>query len=290
MPRKTNLIPPVVGTGALGLVLLLGACTGVRGLQGQGSATPPATEAHLPGTSGAAPSASASAAVGPSPSAITRSQAIDAVKAFAPDAHGLEVTEIDDAAMGPAYRVSSADVMAAVDKATGRVTMFLDNAAMPSTASVKISRDEALGKAMAWLAEHAVTTSGLTARATLLDHGETKEYQVVLEGRVGGARIPHRIDVSVDPATGTVYGFVLYDRAYTPPPTPRLTPDDAATAARAEESDPGARVTASDLAIAFDPSGRQLLVYELDLTRTDGFYVKVQVDALSGAVTVLGRG
>ena len=75
-----------------------------------------------------------------------------------------------------------------------------------------------------------------------------------------------------------------------PPPAPRLSADEAAAAARAEEADAGATVTSTDLAIDFDAAGKQILVYELDLTRTDGFYVKVQVDALSGAVTVVGRG
>jgi Peptidase propeptide and YPEB domain len=113
---------------------------------------------------------------------------------------------------------------------------------------------------------------------------------VVFGGRVNGARVPHRVEVSIDPVTGAVYAFALYDRPFASSPPPALTPQAAASAARQEEKDAGAKVTSTDLAIDFDAAGAQVLVYELDLTRTDGFYVKVRVDALSGAVTVMGRG
>jgi hypothetical protein len=226
----------------------------------------------------------------PSPSGITEAQAIAAVQAFAPHATGLRVTETETVPMGPAFRVESADIVAEVDEATGQVRMFLDNAAMPTSTVVKLTRDEALAAANVWLATHGVSTSGLSPTTTLLDHGSSQEYEVVFQGRVDNARIPHSVSVSIDPGTGAVYAFVLFAHPFVTPPAPRLTADQAAAAARVEEQDPGAKLTATDLAIDFDTAGNQILVYELDLTRTDGFYVKLRVDAQTGAVTVMGRG
>lgn len=110
------------------------------------------------------------------------------------------------------------------------------------------------------------------------------------QGRVNGARILHRVNVAIDPATGAVFAFVLFARPFVTPPTPKLTGDQAVVAARGEEGAPAAKVTSTDIAIDFDAAGTQVLVYEQDLTRRFGFYVKVRVNALTGAVTVLGRG
>lgn len=281
-PQQTS----IVAVGVLSLALL-GGCTG--GPASPSSAAPPPSLAGTPAVSGS-PQASAPPDDEPTSSPITSAQAIAAVKAFAPTATGLEVAEDEEPGVPPAYRVTSDDIIAMVDEATGRVTMFLDNAAMPTSPAVTLREDAALAKATAWLAAHSVDTAGLTPTTELIDHGSTQEYQVVFQARMDGVRLPHRVDVSVNPATGDVYGFVLFSRAYTPPPKPVLTREQAIAAAREEEADPDAKVTATDLAVAFDATGAQLLVYELDLTRTDGFYAKVQVDALTGAVTVLGRG
>jgi hypothetical protein len=161
---------------------------------------------------------------------------------------------------------------------------------MPASPTVKLTKDEALAAATAWLASHGITTTGLAPTTTLMDHGAIQEYALDFEGRVHGARVPHRVNVSINPATGAVYAFVLFTRPFVTPSAPTLTIAEATSAARGEEHDPDAKVTSTDLAIAFDAAGTQILVYEVGLTRTDGFFVKVQVDALSGAVTVLGRG
>lgn len=285
MPHNQPRQASIVAVGVLGLVLL-GGCSGGPASP---SSAPPSSPPPGPAVgSGSAPLGTPDEE--PTSSPITSAQAVAAVKAFAPTATGLEVTEDEEPGLPPAYRVTSDDIIAMVDEVTGRVTMFLDNRAMPTSPAVNLQTDAALAKATAWLAAHMVDTAGLTPTAELIDHGSTQEYQVVLQARMDGVRLPHRIDVSVNPATGDVYGFVLFSRAYTPPPKPVLTRDQAIAAAREEEADPDAKVTATDLAVAFDATGAQLLVYELDLTRTDGFYVKVQVDAITGTVAVIGRG
>jgi hypothetical protein len=299
--------PTFARAAVLGLALLTGACTAIGASSPTppaGAQTPPPTEAptSTPSTPSSpsspsspqvetpTPSSSAIASAASVPSGITEAQAIAVVQAFAPHATGLQVTESDTVPAGRSYRVQSADIMAEVDQATGEVRMFIDNAAMPTSTVVKLTKDEALMAASAWLTSHGVATTGLSPTTTLMDHGSTQEFAVDFGGRVNGARIPHRVNVSIDPATGSVYAFVLYTRPFVTPPAPKLTADAAAAAARNEEQDPGANVTATDLAIDFDAAGTQELVYELDLTRTDGFYVKVQVDALTGSVTVMGRG
>lgn len=285
----------------LGLVVLSGACTIAGGSTSTRSADasapapqtrPPTADASglttRPGPS--TPTSGASADATPPSTGITEAQALASVQAFAPHATGLRVTESETMPWGRVYQVQSEDIIAQVDAATGQVRTFLDNAAMPTSTTVKLTKDEALVTATAWLAGHGVTTTGLSPTTTLMDHGSTQDYAVDFEGRVNGARVPHRVNVTINPESGAVYAFVLYTRPFVPPPSPKLTVAEATTAARAEEQDPNARVTATDLAIAYDAAGNQILVYEFDLTRTDGFYAKVQVDALSGAVTVLGRG
>lgn len=304
MRHEPNRISSIARAAALGLVVLTAACSGAGGANVTGApesqtpapsasspanASTPAKASRAP-TAPPTPGAPANASATPPSTGITEAQAIAAVQAFAPHATGLRVTETDTVPMGRSYRVQSADIVAEVDEATGQVRMFVDNAAMPQSGVVRLTKDDGLVSATAWLAAHGITTAGLTPTTTLLDHGSTKEFEVDFQGRVNGARVPHRVTVSIDPATGTVYAFVLFTRPFATPPAPRLTVAQAGAAATAEEKDPGAKVTATDLAIAFDAAGTQILVYEVDLTRTDGFFVKLQVDAETGAVTVLGRG
>ncbi len=288
----------------LGFVMLAGACSPVgpgagspppraqtvSPLTGGPTASPAGPTTPSAGAQTPKPGTSASGESTPPPTWITEAQAIAAVQAFAPNASGLHVTRSEVVPSGRSYRVQSEGILAEVDEATGQVRMFLDNAAMPDSTSVRLTKDEALAAATAWLAGHTVSTSGLSPTVTLRDHGSTQEYAVDFGGRVNGARVPHRVSVSINPLTGAVYAFVLFTRPFVTPPAPTLTVAQATAAAREEEKDPRAKVTSSDLAIAFDASATQILVYELDLTRTDGFYAKVQVDALTGAVTVLGRG
>ena len=237
-----------------------------------------------------APSAPAAPTPRPSPTAVTADQAVAIVQAFAPTATGLHMTQTDSFSMGPSYRVESDDITATVDQATGLVTSFVDNAKMPTTSTVKLKPEEATAAAATWLASHAIDTSGLTSSIKLLDHGDTQEYQVELRGIVNGVRVPHVLDLSLDPATGTVYALLQLVRPFSPPPAPKLTLDQAVTAAKAEERDTGLTVTSSDLAVAFDDTGSQQLVYELQVTRTDTAVTFLDVDALTGAVTVTGAG
>ncbi|HEY5628576.1 MAG TPA: PepSY domain-containing protein [Candidatus Limnocylindrales bacterium] len=302
--RRDRIISLLARAALLGLVTLTGACTVVSLRTPTPSLGPqpasPLTGGPMASATGAvAPSAvpasampgsSASTSATPPSTGITEAQAIAAVQAFAPHATGLHVTESDTVPAGRSFRVQSEEIIAEVDEATGQVRMFLDNGAMPTVPGVKVSRDQALAAATTWLASHAISTAGLSPTTTLLDHGSIQEYAVDFTGRVNGARVPNRVNISINPLTGAVYAFVLFTRPFAPPPAPRLTVAEAVSAARAEEQDAGAKVTSTDLAIAFDAAGTQLLVYEVDLTRTDGYYAKLQVDALSGAVTVLGRG
>jgi len=230
---------------------------------------------------------------GSAPVPVTGAQAIAIVQAFDPQATGLAVTGTQTLPGGPAFSVESKDVSAVVDVATGRILSFLDFTAMPvptGAPSATMTGAQALKAATSYLLGHAVSIEGLQPAVEFLDHGDTQEYAVTWTGHIGGVRVPTNVQVSVDPATGNVYGFLQFTRSYASPPTPKLTVDEAAGAARALLRDPGAKVTASDLAIAFDAVGNQILAWQLDLTLSDGFFAKVQVDALTGSSVVTARG
>ena len=238
----------------------------------------------------AAPAALPAATPSAASSAITEAQAIAAVRAFAPEASGLHVSGTETFSMGPAYRVESADVNATVDRATGMVTSILLMGAEPTAATVVLRAADALAAAAAFLAQHGVDVTGLTPTVTLLDHGDTQEYQIVYMAQANGVQLPTRVNLSVNPTSGTVYGFLQFRESVGPIPSPKLSLDDAIAAARAEEQDPGLTITTSDLAIVKDATGTQQLAYELRATRSDGFFVWLNVDAITGAVAVMGRG
>jgi hypothetical protein len=226
----------------------------------------------------------------PAPTEITEAQAVAAVQAFVPQVKGLHVTGSDTSSSGPVYRVEAENVSAIVVKATGQVMSVLLLGAMASAPTVVLKPDQALAAATAYLAKHNVDATGLTGTVELLDHGEFQEYQITFLAVVNGVQLPDRVNVSVNPITGEIFSFGQYRHDIGPVPSPRLSLEDATAAAKAEEKDPGLTVTASTLAVVLNDAGTQQLVWELDATRSDGFYVKLNVDAISGAVTVTGRG
>jgi hypothetical protein len=221
---------------------------------------------------------------------VTAADALATVQRLVPDDHGLVVTGPEAGISYRFYLVESKDVHAAVDASTGVILSFTDTLLMPTSALVAISPEEALADATAYLATQGVSLDGLGPSTELLDHGDTKEYAVTWTGRVNGVRLPTLRRVSVDPGSGRVYGYSSFDKPWATPPAPRLTATEAEMAARRAINDAGATVTSTDLAITFDAGGSQLLVYELDLTTSNGFYAKVQVDAMTGTATVTGRG
>ncbi|MFN8629516.1 MAG: PepSY domain-containing protein [Chloroflexota bacterium] len=235
--------------------------------------------------------APASPSATPAPPPISADQAVAIVQKFAPASTDLHaVGGLDSASMGPYYDVEGKGVVATVDLATGIVTTLLLEDAMPQTAEVKLTPAEATDAASAFLAQHAIDVVGMAVTPELIDHGSMQEYAVHYGATINGIRLPGNLTVSVDPSTGRIYGLVHIQRSFVPPPAPKLTLEDATSAAKTEEKDPGLKVTESTLAVAFDGSGNQQLVWELAITRSDGFFVKLDVDAITGAVTVVGRG
>jgi hypothetical protein len=277
----------VIVVVAMAAVLAIGAATAA-------ALRTPAAGPMSPETSTAAASpiaaTSSTAALTPTATLLTEAQAVALVQAIDPTKSGLAVTGTQTLPTGPAFVVDSKDIHAIVDAGTGTIVSYLDSAAMASNATVAITPDEAVALATAYLRRHSISTDGLQPAVELMDHGDTKEYAVAWTGRVNGVRVPTKRDVSLDPVTGRVYAFAQYGRAFVAPPAPTLTEAMAVAAARALLRDPTAKVTASDVAIAFEAAGAQLLVYELNLTLTDGFVASVQVDAITGAATVTGRG
>lgn len=221
---------------------------------------------------------------------VSQADAVAAVRRLAPGHSGLAAGSAQDGVAHRFYAVQDATVVATVDAYTGAVLAFTDTSLLPTSTAVQVSADQAQSIASSYLSKQAIPTDGLQPAVELLDHGDFKEYRVTWTGRANGAVTPDTRAVSVDPATGAVFAFEDFDRPFATPPDPKLSPADAAAAARALVGDPSAMVTATDLAVAFDPSGAQLLVYRVHLTLSDGYFAYIQVDAASGAATILGQG
>ena len=102
---------------------------------------------------------------------------------------------------GPALVVASPNVYAVVDQATGLVQTFLATNAVPQTAKVSVTPDEARAAAKAWLDARGIPPGGLTATVTLDSPGDTKRYIVLWDGPAGFVK------VVVNPATGQVASF-----------------------------------------------------------------------------------
>jgi hypothetical protein len=221
---------------------------------------------------------------------VSQADAVSAVRRLAPTHAGLVAGSPQDGVAHRFYAVQDATVVATVDAYTGAVLAYTDTSLLPTSAAVQVSADQAQGIAASYLSKQAIPTDGLQPAVELLDHGDFKEYRVTWSGRANGALTPNMREVSVDPATGAVFAFEDFERPFATPPDPKLSPADAAAAARGLVGDPGASVTAADLAVAFDPSGAQLLVYRVHLTLSDGYFAYIQVDAASGAATMLGKG
>jgi hypothetical protein len=97
----------------------------------------------------------------------------------------------------------------------------------------------------------------------------------------------------IDAATGEVVSFTDEQLPYMDPPDPVVGEDEAL--AKAEDAAAqGGKAASSELRVTFDPAdGTQSLVWQVAVGSDANGWVEaalVEVDALSGDATVLGRG
>jgi hypothetical protein len=222
---------------------------------------------------------------------ISRQQAIDAVVAFLPGTANLVVDGPNEGALHRFYTVRNADLTTTVDAFDGRVISLTLPNAMPQGNTVAVTKEQAEDRAAAFMNEHGLGVGGELGTVTLVEHGDFSEYEVIWQSTVRDIRVPDRRSVSVDPATGAVFGFRDDRRSWDPPPEPKIGRDDAIARAKASVSQGTAfRSPVIDralLIVDFAPEGTQLLVWEIGLSSGES-HVLMHVDALSGAVTVIG--
>ena len=191
------------------------------------------------------------------------------------------------------YSVAGPGVQAMVDATTGQLAsvLFLDR--MPITPGVTITTDAAQADSLTFLSAAGLANGGLTSSVELIDHGDFKEYAVKWQLRVNGALVPEQRLVSVNPQTGKVFSLVVVSVPYKTPPIPTISRQDAIAAANRLLGAPLTTVESSDLIVTFDANGAQLLVWQIGLRAggpTPSAAAMVQVDAMTGTATVIGRG
>jgi len=104
--------------------------------------------------------------------------------------------------------------------------------------------------------------------------------------------VPDQRLVSVNPQTGQVYSIVVVSVPYTTPPVPTVSSQQAVAAANQILGASSTTVDSSDLVVTFAADGTQLLVWQIGLrvTGSTPSAAMVQVDAMTGVATVIGRG
>lgn len=224
--------------------------------------------------------------------AITESQAIAAVQAFAPSATDLTATAALSAANGPYYTVGGSGVVANVDASDGTVRTLTMTESMPTTQVATLSTAAARAIAVSFTRAHKMDVAGLTPQTRVVSTGSANACEINFTGRANGALVPKHVSISVDPATGKVLSFVNFSHPYTSPPSPSVDGAAALAAARQLVNDPGATQDSVDLLISFDKTGRQVLVWHVALTNVapNGNAALVEIDAVTGASVVLGWG
>jgi hypothetical protein len=223
---------------------------------------------------------------------ISTQQAIDAVKAFVPDAANLTVEPPSDSVFHRFYVVQGADVVATVDAFDGRVTTLTLQDSLPVGNAVALTPEQAQERAASYLTAHGLPIDGLRPSIQLTEHGDFSEYDVTWQGYVGEIVVPDTRSASVDPSSGTVFAFTDLRRPYAAPPQPVIGRDDAIARAKASVAGPtfqSPTVDGAALKVDFAPDGTQLLVWEIGLSEGDS-HVLLHVEALSGAVTFIGAG
>jgi hypothetical protein len=228
---------------------------------------------------------------GPNTIAVTPDQAISAVGRFT-SASGLTVSPTTIGRFRPLFVVEGPDVSATVDATTGAIASIVLNSRVPVTSVVTITAATAQNAAAAYLAANGIPTTDLSPTVALADHGGMRQFDVTWQRRVNGALVPDQRIVSVNPQTGEVFSLIDIAYPFTTPSVPLVSQAAAVAAAQSLVDAPSAALDSVDLVVSFDTSGAQTLVWRVGL-RIGGIppsAAMVEVDALTGAATVIGRG
>jgi Peptidase propeptide and YPEB domain len=223
---------------------------------------------------------------------VTPAQAISTLRHLVPTG-SLRVSAPKLGSLHYYYEVDGAGIQASVDAYTGSLGGLIVIGRMPSTRAVAISPAAAQSAAKAYLVANAIPAEGLTPAVQLVDHGSFQEYDVTWQHRINGALVPDQRLLSVNPETGDVFSFVNISYPYAPPARPVVSEEQAIAAADSLLGvTASSTIVSSDLIVTFDSQGRQILVWRVGVRENGSIptAAMVQVDAMTGAATVIGRG
>lgn len=224
--------------------------------------------------------------VGSAGAKVAPEQALAAVQEFAPMQHDLAASSVQQGRDRPYYVVEGKNVYANVDAVDGTVATLTLTDDVPTAPTIVVSTTEALTAAEQFVDTHDISMAGLTPTTATIDHGSYKEIRVDWELRVNGALVPNRVSLSVNPQTGHVFALTHISRPYDNPAKPVISLDQAT--AKAVSLVSGTAVS-SDLLVMFDASGKQMLVWQLEVESKSAADL-VWVDAVTGEAWIIGRG
>ena len=176
---------------------------------------------------------------------------------------------------------------ATVDVGTGKVMSI--NLPQAMTTTVKLTPDQALAAAEAYMDAHKVPYAGLTNTVTIEDSGSAKSYSVIFVHTVNGVTVPDARRLSVDPATGDVFGFVWEQLPYGPVASPTIDRQAAIEKAVAAACLSPYKIGSVQLIV--DPGwvwpGHVVWSVGVSSAVEDEGYV-VEIDAQTGDVRIIG--
>ena len=246
------------------------------------------------------PSSSVTPAATPRP-VLAPTEAIDRVVAFIgqPDLTAdLAADGPNEGAAGPYYDVRNRHLSASVDARTGDVISVLYLGSEQPNGEGPTA-DQAVAIAEAYLTAHGIPFDGMTRTVERKDHGETWEWVVTWRRERDNIVLPDYREVGVDPS-GHVWRFYALTQPYNSPPVAKI--DQATAEAYAVQAAfPGesrTKIEGTTLRLKVDPSGQQRLIWEIQVGAWEPgqpsgepmLHAWVEVDAETGAATVVGRG
>jgi hypothetical protein len=212
---------------------------------------------------------------------------------------GLSVSPPVAGAVDTYYEVTSKSARATVDVNDGHVTMLIRQTKLPGARDTTVSAVDAEAGAIGWLKAHDIPIDGMTAKTDLIDHGDTTAYTVSLTHVVDRVIVPDTRTLYVNPASGEIFMLADYRHPFSPPPTAKVSVDQANASAASTVGGKHVVVDHAQLMIIFAPDGGQRLVWqvavsaELDDSPADDPVVAhylVEVDALYETARVVAQG
>jgi hypothetical protein len=218
---------------------------------------------------------------------VSSDQAVTIARAFGVSGP-FSTVELSPGSYHQEWELIGREATVIVDAFDGRVTMLGLSATSPQGRDVQVDAAAAEQIARRFLDRHVISVEGMTSTTELKDHGQTVDYRVTWTRRINGALVPVGRVVGVNPATGEIFSFSSYSDPFTPPPPPAISEADARTRAIAKVGT-GATATGAELVVGTQPGTGRVFAWLVEIDH-DGWHSLVQVDAMTGAASVIGVG